>query len=458
MRDRTAAGASRRQAIVFLGTYILHNRRILTASELEELNAHGPYSMAVWSAGGVSVGNEEGLKGRSAYFIRLIRQAILETFSPEELPGLSILDVGCNDGWVLHQLSDLPFARLVGVEPREKNIRKGQVVRRILNLENRVEYRCGDVESLDGEQFDIVICAGVLYHVESIPHAVRQLRKCCRRLLFIESRCMSSRFITRSLRDHIEMRDLVYQFAQPICGLTAQKFESAYHDGSARETTVVNIPTTESLLMYLEISGFCDLKVVADTDTYRASVWRNRRPLDGVCISASVNANTPNEGFDEEAWIRQYEKGLREALLPRALVHALYRYFVEGTFTISWANKWMLVLLYIKGPSWMSRLLMKVLPLCVEGRYALEIAKNFRYSARDKIALEYGKLLMSEGRTEDALRVLKEISSRLNADWRSVYRSFYLISQMCGSLGRTSEATRYADLCLTCNPKYPISM
>ena len=44
---------------------LLHDGSELTKEQIEELNANGPYSMAVWNSGGVSVGNEEGLTGRS---------------------------------------------------------------------------------------------------------------------------------------------------------------------------------------------------------------------------------------------------------------------------------------------------------------------------------------------------------------------------------------------------------
>ena len=40
---------------------------------------------------------------------------------------MSIIDVGCYDGWILHQLSNLPFNQMVGIEPREKNIIKGKI-------------------------------------------------------------------------------------------------------------------------------------------------------------------------------------------------------------------------------------------------------------------------------------------------------------------------------------------
>ena len=231
---------------------LLHDGTSLSTEQIEILNANGPYSMAVWKSGEVCVGNEEGLAGRSEYFVKKIRDSISKNFSLEQLKQFSILDIGCNDGWVLHELSDLPFQKMVGIEPREKNIQKGKIVRDILKIENNVDYRIGDIESLEGEKYDIVLCCGVLYHVESIPTALRNIRAVCNKMLFVESRCLSSHFITEELKAEIEMRDLIYQFNEEICGLTAQKYESSYHDGSTAKTTIVNVPSTESLIMNLK--------------------------------------------------------------------------------------------------------------------------------------------------------------------------------------------------------------
>ena len=73
---------------------LLHDGSELTKEQIEELNANGPYSMAVWNSGGVSVGNEEGLTGRSEYFMKLIRASSIKNCSLEEIKEFSILDIG----------------------------------------------------------------------------------------------------------------------------------------------------------------------------------------------------------------------------------------------------------------------------------------------------------------------------------------------------------------------------
>jgi len=432
---------------------LLHDGSELTKEQIEELNANGPYSMAVWNSGEVSVGNEEGLTGRSEYFMKLIRKSILKNFSLEEIKDLSILDVGCNDGWVLHQLSDLPFLKMVGVEPRKKNINKGKVVRRLLKLENSVDNRVGDVESLKGETFDIIICAGVLYHVESIPVALRSIRNACTKMVFIESRVISSSYITEELKQEIEMRDLVYQFNDETCGVTAQKFESAYHDGSSAHTTIVNVPTTESLIMNLKYLGFDDVDVVADNETYRNDVWKDNRPLGGVCLTARLYEGVSSLDSDEDTWISDYETGLKNEILPRDIVEPLFNVFTKKEDSLSLNSPNLEIYKYLseKDISFTE----DILPQELKNKFTQEIIKNWKYSPANKIGLEYAKTLSNLGEDNSALEVLSNITANLNADWRSSYRAFKLMSEIYKKQGNEGQSKKYLDLCLTANPKYP---
>jgi len=435
---------------------LLHDGTSLSTEQIEILNSNGPYSMAVWKSGEVSVGNEEGLAGRSEYFVKKIRDSISKNFSLEQLKQFSILDIGCNDGWVLHELSDLPFQKMVGIEPREKNIQKGKIVRDILKIENNVDYRIGDIESLEGETYDIVLCCGVLYHVESIPTALRNIRAVCNKMLFVESRCLSSHYITEELKAEIEMRDLIYQFNEEICGLTAQKYESSYHDGSSAKTTIVNVPSTESLIMNLKILGYDKVEVVADPDTYRSDVWQNKRPLGGVCISATITDKSSSIDKDEDVWISTYEKALENQILPRQFLESLYNKFCKNE-DITFEGNMEKIVTYISSSEVDAMLIdLSWLPEEIQNGYALEIVKNFRYRPGHKIALEYGKLLKNEGKLNDAVEVLKTITTQLNADWRSVYRANHLIYLIYKEQGNQELTNKHMKLTLQGNPKYPL--
>jgi hypothetical protein len=86
--------------------------------------AHG-----TWVGHDLAFGNEEVLSGRGAFLASQIRQAILERFTSEQMREMTLVDVRCYDGWLVCQLEDLPFYRTIGVEPREKNLEKGRVIR-----------------------------------------------------------------------------------------------------------------------------------------------------------------------------------------------------------------------------------------------------------------------------------------------------------------------------------------
>lgn len=259
----------------------------MSADQIEMVNAYGPFNHALWTAKGICISNEERLSGRGEFLVETIRKCINKNFAPEDIETLTILDVGCYDGWILHQLSDMKFKKMVGIEPREKNVLKGEKVREILNIQTPAEFRIGDIDSLGDEKFDIIICTGVLHHIESVSTAFRTFGRICERMLFIETICMPSKFITNAVIKEMELKDIVYQYKGRMCGLTGQKYESSYYDGSASELSVVSIPSVESLMMYMDVNGFKDVDVVVEPHVYWKKVLQNSgRSSHAVCICA----------------------------------------------------------------------------------------------------------------------------------------------------------------------------
>ena len=79
----------------------------MTCQDIELVNAHGPYNHAVWRNGGLSLTHEEALEGRARLLASSLEQVLRRRFTLAEMPELSILDVGCYDGWLLHEISSL---------------------------------------------------------------------------------------------------------------------------------------------------------------------------------------------------------------------------------------------------------------------------------------------------------------------------------------------------------------
>ena len=444
--------------VVDIGTSERIEAGELDPKAVELVNAYGPYTHGTWAGSKFVIGNEEALAGRGAFLNDLIRRSILEKFTIEQISTMTLVDVGCYDGWLICQLEDLPFARMIGVEPRRKNIDKGRMVRQLLDIETRCEFLEGSTENLEqilaGDKADVVICAGLFHHLSSTEGGVAALHAICRKFLFLETICFPTSFEDERLKDALELKDLPYFFGSKTFGVTGHKLESGYYDGSATKLSVVSIPSVGALEMFLDTGGFADIKVVADPVAYSKSVASGWRSFSAVCMTA-VPKRCHN---DTVQWIEDYEGGLLRMLLPADIANGLFKAFClnEEAANSSSLEKLVSDLILTSGSELEQAL--KALRLETDNVYALEIFKNMRYAPYDKIALEYGKCLVAEGNFEAGEEVLFRITRRLNADWRAVYRAFCVIVWSCRERGDVVAASRYEELCRIANPLFPPSL
>jgi hypothetical protein len=94
-----------------------------------------------------------------------IERTIRLIFRSEEIPGLRVVDLGCLEGGY-----SLAFAKMglqvTGIDARKENLDKCEWVKSHFNLSN-LNYVKDDVKNLGNyEKFDIVFCAGLLYHLD----------------------------------------------------------------------------------------------------------------------------------------------------------------------------------------------------------------------------------------------------------------------------------------------------
>jgi SAM-dependent methyltransferase len=95
------------------------------------------------------------------------------------IKAMRVLDLGCFEGAISHNLA-LMGADVVGLEVRETNIARCNFVAESVGLPN-ARYVQGDMLALDRlelGQFDLIVCSGVLYHVDA-PDLLPFLRSLC---------------------------------------------------------------------------------------------------------------------------------------------------------------------------------------------------------------------------------------------------------------------------------------
>ncbi|MFN6531314.1 class I SAM-dependent methyltransferase [Nostoc sp. ChiSLP03a] len=116
---------------------------------------------------------------------------------PKDLTGMSVLDVGAYDGGFSFECERRGALRVVAYDLPEPSQTGFNVAKEILG--SKVEYVRGSVYKLDSNQigtFDIVLFAGVLYHLRYPLLACDRLRLVTKSLCYIETQVIDNWFVT----------------------------------------------------------------------------------------------------------------------------------------------------------------------------------------------------------------------------------------------------------------------
>jgi 2-polyprenyl-3-methyl-5-hydroxy-6-metoxy-1,4-benzoquinol methylase len=124
-----------------------------------------------WTADNVHLGGGVYTLDRAAPeradILRRLMQ-VVQDIAHRPLPELRVLDLACLEGLYGIELA-LHGAKVVGIEGRQANIEKARFVKQTLGLAG-LELVQDDVRNISAEkfgQFDAILCAGILYHLDA---------------------------------------------------------------------------------------------------------------------------------------------------------------------------------------------------------------------------------------------------------------------------------------------------
>lgn len=88
-----------------------------------------------------------------------------------------VIDLACNEGWFSHRMLEWGAAYVLGVDIRPQVVWRAELLRVHLGIpQDRLELRCADVFDLNVSElgtFDVVLCLGLVYHLENPVGAMR---------------------------------------------------------------------------------------------------------------------------------------------------------------------------------------------------------------------------------------------------------------------------------------------
>jgi len=127
--------------------------------------------------------------------IHRTRAAVAEPIARAALQGAGAgaraIDLACSEGWFAHRLLGWGAREVTGVDIREENVRRAGLVRDRLGIDAaRLCLRAADVHDLGAEElgtFDVVLCLGLVYHLENPVGVLRIARALTRGVCIVES-------------------------------------------------------------------------------------------------------------------------------------------------------------------------------------------------------------------------------------------------------------------------------
>ena len=106
-------------------------------------------------------------------------------------PDAAAVDLACSEGWFSHRLLEWGARTVSGYDIRDENIRRATLVRDRLGIDaERLRLAQADVYELDAARigtFDVVLCLGLIYHLEDPVGALRIARGLTRGICIVES-------------------------------------------------------------------------------------------------------------------------------------------------------------------------------------------------------------------------------------------------------------------------------
>jgi FkbM family methyltransferase len=221
--------------------------------------------------------------------------------------GLSnALDAGCGVGFFSHTLAECGL-NVCGFDARAENVEEAQrrfpgIPFGLANVEDRGVLQLG--------RFDLVLCFGLLYHLENPLLAIRNLRAIAEKCLLLESMCVPDERPAFLLREEPEQRD------QSVAEVSCYPSESSmvkmlYRSGFRNVYRIMELPDHE------------DFRETADRARKRTILLASSVPVD---VAGFPLVLEPREV--EDPWAKKPAKATMAQSLVRFLKSPARRKYI----------------------------------------------------------------------------------------------------------------------------------
>ncbi len=191
---------------------------------------------------------------------------------PNGLSSASAIDLACHQGFFSVELAKRGCKSVTALDARTEHIEDTNLIRDVYELDQIKTVQC-DVHAAHPKQLgthDIVLCFGLLYHLENPVGALRVARSLCQGVCVVETQ------VVPGVQGYVDWGS--YRFVKPLMGAFGLIDETEETHGPEMSTTGICLaPSIEGLLWVMEKVGFKDVQLVAPhEDAYEQLRWKKR--------------------------------------------------------------------------------------------------------------------------------------------------------------------------------------
>jgi tRNA (mo5U34)-methyltransferase len=113
------------------------------------------------------------------------------------LAGKAVLDVGCNCGGFAFEAARAGASRVVGIDVVGRYIEQAEFIRNALDIDQAEFSVTGIDQVADLGRFDVILCFGLLYHLEDPIGSMRSLAGVCDDVIVVDTNITAHRFLKK---------------------------------------------------------------------------------------------------------------------------------------------------------------------------------------------------------------------------------------------------------------------
>ena len=241
--------------------------------------------------------------------------------------------------------------------------------------------------------------------------------------------------------------------------VSGHKYESSYFDGSTIFTQVVELPSISGLKLNLLANNFSEINLLTTSKEYgKKLVNRDFRVYKATILGATRSKDSDANSFIEiKESIFNYERSYFINFLNQSTIMNLQvkqGLGIKQEIALRVLSVIRKIPLNLKILIFFEKAACKLFSVNYEEISTLKVLK---FDFKNKLSFEIAKFEICNRNYDQAKSLLKEIIEAEDANWRSTYRSFFLL-YLLFKVDGTEEEEFFLELLRKSNSAFPMEL